>query len=220
MADAVSGDAAVASGDGAGIAPGSWLACIGFATTYCEKLSQCYPHPLQSWHGTLGMCTQRETLRCALTLAAPDAEGSVSAVAGCTAVLKAETCDFVGEDSPPLCWFASGKRADGQGCGTSSQCKGRYCRMTSGKTCGVCATQAATGDVCTEGQCKPGNRCVFDPEKNSYRCRFHEAKGGPCNDNYKFESACGWGLTCGTGGICGAAGAKVGAGCANSECRG
>lgn len=220
-ADAVGGDAAVGlliAADGRGALAGSWAACAAVAKAYCDKLNACYPHPLHALHGTVAHCTERETLRCALLLAAPGADATMTLMSACAAQVKAETCDFIREDQAPICWFGAGQRADGAVCGADSQCQGRYCAIGIGKTCGVCGQVSALGQACVLGQCVAGTRCVFDATQKGYRCRSRESKGGPCNDGFKLESACGWGLSCLAGGTCGAAGAKVGAVCTATGC--
>ena len=216
-ADAAEVGATIAA-DGAGADPDKWASCGVLAAAYCAKLSQCQPHPLKALHGDTATCIQRETVRCALALAAPGADGATATITSCAAYIKNETCDAIADSGPPPCWFAAGKRADGQPCAVASQCQGRFCRVAGGQACGVCATIAPVGAECTAGQCESSSRCVYDPAQKSYHCRYHEAKGGPCNDNLKYEPACGWGLACGQGSVCVAAGAKVTAACADKAC--
>lgn len=82
-----------------------------------------------------------------------------------------------GNEPPPECDI-EGSRADGETCGTDSQCQSRNCKVAVDTTCGTCAPRAAAGGSCTENDdCETGLICSADV------CATPVALGGACTSS-------------------------------------
>lgn len=202
----LSGSAAADAATNSGDLAAQWAddaasatACDQLAAAYCARLQACLPHDMAIDYADPALCRVREQLRCTAGLTAADANPSTAAIAASIAQMTAGSCDLIGYGGPPRTWFLPGKRPTGTACSVDTQCSGRLCLRSAGAACGACGSVVPLGEVCTNGACVAGAVCVFDAVQKSYRCRAKEKEGGPCNDNIKYASTCGWGLTCASG---------------------
>jgi hypothetical protein len=210
---AVAPDSATAASDAGALLPPGATAdnCTDFGVAWCEKSRQCGTIDRELLGG--GACPARMKLWCESLLAQPaDSNWAPDTFKGCITSWSVMTCgDWADVDleilKGPGC-VVPGKRGEGAGCWSFSQCAGLECARTA--ACGKCTTRvAAAGDCQADSDCLVGLVCGND------RCVVPAETGAACDDAHPCRRS----LRC-TGGICGPR-AGAGQACnAHEDCSG
>jgi hypothetical protein len=127
---------------------------------------------------------------CARELAAPGAEGLRDARARCIERQATAACD----DTITECDQPAGTLADGEPCGSRSQCQSRFCKIDGNSSCGQCAPL-----VGASGECLAAADCASaDGEIASCTATSQNATSGSC----KVHKIVGEGATCSADAFC------------------
>ena len=135
-------------------------ACSDYGQAECAKRSSCSNGAnVTRDFGTLETCVARETLACAIGLAAPDTGNTPELVETCAESFAALSCDdFWVSNLPPAC-IPSGEKPDGAPCAFNAQCSTTYCNNAKISTCGTCGGPPAMSSSCVSSSCARGQEC-------------------------------------------------------------
>jgi hypothetical protein len=177
------------SSDGGGSNVTADEACNQYAAAVCDKAQSCAGTFISVSFGDVATCKARALLECKADLSAPSTAITPADLAACaTASTSASCAALLDNEVVPACLPKSGGLADGQACGTDSQCKSAFCALDGDvAVCGKCAPKPVEGGACLEGKCPAGLRC-----SRKSTCAKVVADGGACDD----------GKPCATGSAC------------------
>jgi hypothetical protein len=221
------GDAASAPDQAPLLPPGSAADnCTDLGLAWCEKSRRCGTLDYEDLGGD-GVCAERMKLWCENLLAQPtDSNWAPATFMTCISSWSSMTCDDWTDVDLELLKGAGcavpGKRADGAGCWSFSQCAGLRCARNA--ACGRCTSRIPAGGACkADSDCLVGlicgqDRCVAatdvgdacddaHPCRRSLRCNGgtcdpRATAGQPCST----DQDCAGGLLCNFGrGTCGTA---------------
>lgn len=154
---------ASACGDSGGSGGGSSEpgSCSSQAKALCEKTDDCSRPTLQYAYGDLKTCIERVTIDCEADVAAPGSNTTPADLKACASALAKESCeDWAQAGRRPAC-SVPGSRADGEPCGTDTQCQSTRCAIEPGATCGTCMPLMGEGEPCTDvAACGSGLLCA------------------------------------------------------------
>jgi hypothetical protein len=197
----------VDGGGGGGVGGG----CVGFATAWCKKFSDCQPIVADYVFGSATTCQQRMQGYCNTVLTAETDTGwTPSALATCAASWPALLCaNWINDPAefPGAACRVSGKRPQGASCFRDLQCTSSRCAFANDNdSCGTCVPLATQGQPCSSSV-----ECAVD-----LGC----ADSGACAAWGKLGEACGTDRPClatlqCTGGLCAALAAR-GASCSDT----
>jgi hypothetical protein len=188
------------STSGGGVASTPEDACDQYVSTFCNKISECFPAAIRLSYKDAAECISRQKTQCVKSLNAPSTAATPAYVSGCASAISAASCDDVFKQ-PDACKTPAGTLADGTPCGDDAQCTGRTCNKTGDTNCGACGQRVAAGGDCTKGKCDDGLSCA-----ENGKCVAPGAAGATCGENQPCLTplVCANG-TCAKGGEAGAA---------------
>jgi hypothetical protein len=170
-------------------------ACAAQSAASCALRDSCTSgFANQITYGSADICVSQLTKSCIANMSAPGTANTIAHIDGCATAYPTEACTAYWDGATvAACQSLKGARADGNGCGVSSQCASGFCRSLPNAECGTCEPTPQPGDSCeTSSNCQYGMSCPIVAPALSGVCTLRGGVGDAC-DGYL---PCRGGLAC------------------------
>jgi hypothetical protein len=150
------------------------------AAAVCGKIGSCTPFAIKLVYGDVTSCASRFVLSVSPEVGINGTGGLTQGqLEACAAGFSNETCNDLYDGVQPAGCNVTGTLPNGTPCGVGLQCQTGYCKLTSGASCGVCATKSTAGNSCGQNSdCPSGYYC---PKGANPVCTAYSTQGQACS---------------------------------------